>query len=190
VLPDVGRIKSCVQNKMGQLSKGCVDKLLDAMAGAQFKVCKDQTYALCAAARCNVFDGAAYCQCDVNLSAAVRHVRARTETQYYQLAIVNALAQNVSLTIRDLQRVTSETATIGSDLVDAKQGRRRFEMARADDETRLNELLNRRPDEPLNVETSLDLAPLPRRVDELIRAPGDPVGRLARAKCGDCLNAG
>ena len=65
VLPDVGRVKSCVQNKMGQLSKGCLDKLLDAMAGAQFKVCKDQTYALCAAARCNVFDGVAYCQCDV-----------------------------------------------------------------------------------------------------------------------------
>jgi len=29
------------------------------------RVCKDQTYALCAAARCNVFDGVAYCQCDV-----------------------------------------------------------------------------------------------------------------------------
>ena len=65
VLPDVERVKSCVQNKMGQLSKGCLDKLLDAMAGAQFKICKDQTYALCAAARCNVFDGVAYCQCDV-----------------------------------------------------------------------------------------------------------------------------
>src|SRR4029079_16521006 len=34
-------------------------------AGAQFKICKDQTYALCAAARCNVFDGVAYRQCDV-----------------------------------------------------------------------------------------------------------------------------
>ena len=65
MLPDVGRVKSCVQNKMGQLSKGCLDKLLDVMAGAQFKVCKGQTYALCAAARCNVFDGVAYCQCDV-----------------------------------------------------------------------------------------------------------------------------
>jgi hypothetical protein len=35
------------------------------MAGQSFKVCKNQTYALCAAARCNVFDGVAYCQCDV-----------------------------------------------------------------------------------------------------------------------------
>ena len=65
VLPDVGRIKACVQDKMGQLSKGCLDTLLDAMAGSSFKVCKNQTYALCAAARCNVFDGVAYCQCDV-----------------------------------------------------------------------------------------------------------------------------
>jgi hypothetical protein len=58
-------VKSCMQDKMGQLSKTCLSELLDAMAGASFKVCKDQTYALCAAARCNVFDGVAYCQCDV-----------------------------------------------------------------------------------------------------------------------------
>ena len=64
VLPDVGRMKECMQNKMGQLPKACLDKLLDAMAGSTFKVCKDQTYALCAAARCNVYDGVAYCQCE------------------------------------------------------------------------------------------------------------------------------
>jgi hypothetical protein len=65
VLPDVGRMKACVQDKMSDLSKGCLDTLLDAMAGSTFKVCKNETYALCAAARCNVFDGVAYCQCDV-----------------------------------------------------------------------------------------------------------------------------
>jgi hypothetical protein len=54
VLPDVGRFKACVQNKMGQLSKSCLDLLLDKMAGSSFKVCKNQSYALCAAARCNV----------------------------------------------------------------------------------------------------------------------------------------
>ena len=53
-----------MQNKMGELPKACLDKLLDAMAGSSFKVCKDQTYALCAAARCNVYDGVAYCQCE------------------------------------------------------------------------------------------------------------------------------
>ena len=64
-LPDIGRMKACIQEKMGQLPKSCVDKLLDKMAGQPFKVCKNQTYALCAAARCNVYDGVAYCQCDV-----------------------------------------------------------------------------------------------------------------------------
>jgi len=64
VLPDIGRMKACMQDKMGQLPKSCLDKLLDVMAGSSFKVCKDQTYALCAAARCNVYDGVAYCQCE------------------------------------------------------------------------------------------------------------------------------
>ena len=64
VLPDIGRMKACMQNKMGQLPASCLDKLLDTMAGSTFKVCKDQTYALCATARCNVYDGVAYCQCE------------------------------------------------------------------------------------------------------------------------------
>ena len=65
VLPDVGHLKACIQDKMGQLSKGCIDKVLDKMAGQSFKVRKNQTYALCAAARCNVYDGVAYCECEV-----------------------------------------------------------------------------------------------------------------------------
>jgi hypothetical protein len=65
VLPDVEKVKTCVQEKMGQLSPGCVDKLLDSITGQSFKICKNQTYALCAAARCNVYDGVAYCECDV-----------------------------------------------------------------------------------------------------------------------------
>lgn len=63
-LPDIGHMKACMQDKMGQLPKSCLDKLLDVMAGSSFKVCKDQTYALCAAARCNVYDSVAYCQCE------------------------------------------------------------------------------------------------------------------------------
>ena len=59
------RIQECIQSKIGQLSKPCLSALLDAMAGASFRVCKDQTYALCAAAKCNVFNGVAYCQCDL-----------------------------------------------------------------------------------------------------------------------------
>ena len=38
VLPDVGRLKACIQDKMGQLSKSCIDKVLDKMAGQSFKV--------------------------------------------------------------------------------------------------------------------------------------------------------
>jgi hypothetical protein len=30
-----------------------------------FTICKDQTYALCATAKCFVFDGVSYCKCDV-----------------------------------------------------------------------------------------------------------------------------
>ena len=77
VLPDVGRMKACMQNKMGQLPKACLDKLLDAMAGSSFKVCKDQTYALCAAARCNVYDGVAYCQCEEKHGDSIQPCRSR-----------------------------------------------------------------------------------------------------------------
>lgn len=34
-------------------------------AQAKFKICKAQTYALCAAARCTVYNKVAYCQCEV-----------------------------------------------------------------------------------------------------------------------------
>jgi hypothetical protein len=30
-----------------------------------FKICKDQTYALCATAKCSMYNGVAYCKCDV-----------------------------------------------------------------------------------------------------------------------------
>lgn len=83
----------------------------------------------------------------------------------------------MSETIENLQRVKSalkvdgapeHSASVSSDLADATRRRRRFEIDRADDKTRLNELLNRRPDEPLIVEPTLDLQPLRARVDELV----------------------
>jgi outer membrane protein, heavy metal efflux system len=109
--------------------------------------------------------------------AAVRDIRARTEIQYYQLALDSALIKNVTRTIGDLERFKSRvgpedteySAAIGADIADATQRRRGFEIAYADDETRLNELLNRPPDEPLSVEAALDLQPLAGRVDELIQ---------------------
>jgi outer membrane protein, heavy metal efflux system len=109
--------------------------------------------------------------------AAVRDVRAKTEIQYYQLALDAALVKNVVRTIGDLERFRSKvgsedteySASIAADLADATQRRRTFEIAQADDETRLNELLNRPPDEPLIVEAVVDLQPLAGRVDELIQ---------------------
>src|SRR5271167_2046555 len=35
------------------------------IAKQNMKICRNQTYALCATARCNVYDGVAYCQCQV-----------------------------------------------------------------------------------------------------------------------------
>jgi hypothetical protein len=34
-------------------------------SGSLFKTCKNQTYALCAAAQCKVYNGVAYCQCEI-----------------------------------------------------------------------------------------------------------------------------
>jgi outer membrane protein, heavy metal efflux system len=109
--------------------------------------------------------------------AAVRDVRARAEIQYYQFALDAALIKNVTREIGDLERFKSRigsgdtqySASIGADLGDATQRRHSFEIAYADDETRLNELLNRPPDEPLSVEAGLDLPPVAGRVDELIQ---------------------
>ena len=44
-------MKSRSHEKMGQLPKAYLEKLLDVMAGSSLKICKDQTDALCAAAR-------------------------------------------------------------------------------------------------------------------------------------------
>lgn len=46
----------------------CAGFTLAIMSGsshALFKICKNQTYALCASARCMVYDGVAYCKCDI-----------------------------------------------------------------------------------------------------------------------------
>jgi hypothetical protein len=61
--PPLG-VKSCIQRKMGQISAGCRNALLDAMVGQTFKICRNKNYALCASARCNVYNGVAYCRCE------------------------------------------------------------------------------------------------------------------------------
>lgn len=50
----------------GRVEQGAERHVEQTMvAKSQIKICKSQTYALCAAARCNVYDGVAYCQCQV-----------------------------------------------------------------------------------------------------------------------------
>ena len=44
---------------------------LGAKASDPFAICKDQIYALCAAARCFVFNDVAYCKCDVEFGDSV-----------------------------------------------------------------------------------------------------------------------
>jgi outer membrane protein, heavy metal efflux system len=132
------------------------------------------------------FPGKAYLQANIAkrsaeisrliYEAAVRNVRARTEVQYYQLAIDAELIKNVTRTILELQRFKSRvgpndteySAAISADLGDATERRRRCDLAFADDKTRLNELLNRSPDEPLELEARVDLEPVPGRLNELI----------------------
>src|ERR1700733_1556915 len=44
---------------------GAQDSDLSSRDPKVFKICKDQTYALCALASCFVMDGVSYCKCDV-----------------------------------------------------------------------------------------------------------------------------
>ena len=114
----------------------------------------------------------------LDYDAAVRDVRTRTETQAYQLAVDSALSANVTRAIYDLERFGDAARgnqassvhrdAVASDIADAQQRKRRFEVARNDDLTRLNQLLLRGPDQPLSFDTSLELMPLPGRVDVLI----------------------
>jgi outer membrane protein, heavy metal efflux system len=112
----------------------------------------------------------------LNYEATVRDVRARAEVLYYQLAIDAELIKNVTQAIADLETFKSKigradteySAAISADLADATQSKRHFEIAHADDETRLDELLNRRPDEPLQLEAEIDLEPVSGRLNELI----------------------
>ena len=65
VLPDVLKVKTLCGEQDGPAFERLRRRAARHDGGHSFKICKNQTYALCAAARCNVYDGVAYCQCDV-----------------------------------------------------------------------------------------------------------------------------
>lgn len=116
------------------------------------------------------------------LAAAIRDVRAATETAYFQLVLDSALGSIVGENVGNLDQVVrvAETAYSGSkvaqtdvisaefDLAAARQLQRQYMIAQANDETTLNLLLNRPVGSPLSVDRTLRIEALNARIDALI----------------------
>jgi outer membrane protein, heavy metal efflux system len=114
--------------------------------------------------------------------AAVRDVTAQAKAVYYQIQLDLALNDLINENVTNLERVlkvtqiayTANLATQG-DYINAKFAlEANRELARqqavtiANDKTALNILLNRRPDEPLQVDPKLDLASFEATLDQVI----------------------
>lgn len=114
--------------------------------------------------------------------ATLRDIRAQTETAYYQILLDGALADVQADTVSNLEQVLKVTQVAYSanqvtqtdfisaefDLAAAKQNERQSRTSELNDETTLNQLLFRKPDEPLNLERRLELKALEIPVDKLI----------------------
>jgi outer membrane protein TolC len=114
--------------------------------------------------------------------ATVRDVRAATEAAYYQILLDGALAQVSAENVANLQRVLKVTQVAYAanqvtqadfinaefDLAAARQAERENRVAEANDETVLNQLLDRPPGTPLDLDRTLHLEPLTVRVDTLV----------------------
>jgi outer membrane protein, heavy metal efflux system len=114
--------------------------------------------------------------------AAVRDVTAQTKTVYYQNQLDLALNDLIAENVTNLERVlkvtqiayTANLATQG-DYINAKfaleadrELLRQQAVTIANDKTALNILLDRRPDEPLQVDPKLDLATFEATLDQVI----------------------
>ncbi len=114
--------------------------------------------------------------------AAVRDVTAQAKTAYYQIQLDLALNDLINENVTNLERVlkvtqiayTANLATQG-DYINAKfELEASRELARqqvvtiANDKTTLNILLDRRPDEPLEVDPEFDLASFDASLDDVI----------------------
>ena len=114
--------------------------------------------------------------------ATVRDVRAEVEAAYYQILLDAALAQVSAENVANLQRVLKVTQVAYAanqvtqadfinaefDLAAARQVERENRVAEANDETALNQLLDRPPGTPLELDRTLHLEPLTVRVDTLV----------------------
>ena len=114
--------------------------------------------------------------------AAVRDLRAGVETAYYEVLLDEALigidAENIA-NLRQVVHVTqiqytanqaTQADLIGADfaLAQAQLQQRQFQTNRANDRVRLNQLLDRRPASPLNLEPKIRLRPLELRLDKAV----------------------
>jgi cobalt-zinc-cadmium efflux system outer membrane protein len=114
--------------------------------------------------------------------ATIRDIRAQTETAYYQ-ALLDGAQEDVQVqTVASLQQLLKVTQVaystgqvtqsdfIGAefDLATAQLQQRQLKMSEANDETTINQLLYRAPDEPLNLDRGIELKPLQMGLDQLI----------------------
>jgi cobalt-zinc-cadmium efflux system outer membrane protein len=114
--------------------------------------------------------------------ASLRDVRAQAQTAFYQILLDSALADVTATNVASLRRVLEVTEVaystssvtqsdfIGAEfsLAQAQQQERQFRTAEANDETTLNQLLNRSPSQPLHLDHRLEFGALETRVDTLI----------------------
>jgi outer membrane protein TolC len=115
-------------------------------------------------------------------AAAVRDITAGAKTAYYQIQLDLALNDLIAENVDNLERVlkvteiayTANTVTQG-DLINAKfaleadrELLRQQAVTIANDKTALNVLLDRRPDEPLEVDRKFDLAGLEIGLDQAV----------------------
>ena len=114
--------------------------------------------------------------------AAIRDLRAGVETAYYQVLLDEALiginAENIS-NLKQVVHVTqiqytanqaTQADLIGADFAfaQAQLQQRQYQTNRANDRVRLNQLLDRRPASPLNLEPKIRLKPLELRLDKAV----------------------
>ena len=118
----------------------------------------------------------------LTLDATVRDIRAAVLTGYYQLVLDSSAAAVNADNLRSLDQVlkvtqiaysasqVSQTDVISAefDLAAARQQQRQYEVAIENDTTTLNQLLYRRPAEPLAVDRTLKLEVMNLPLDSLI----------------------
>jgi outer membrane protein, heavy metal efflux system len=116
--------------------------------------------------------------------AARRDVRAQAQTAFYQLLLDRALfevgAENIA-TLQQVLQVTQVAYSTGRvtqldfltgelNLSTAQQQQMRLDTSIATDRANLNQLLERDPEEPLEIDGQLDLQPIAERIEDLVAA--------------------